>query len=238
MRSARVVIWQRIAEVLAAEIGSGGFPPGGRLPTETALAQRFGVNRHTLRQAIGALSTAGLVSVQHGRGTFVRPAPMLEYPIGARTRFSEILSRQSVMADGELLAVREGPATAEVAEALGLPEATPVMVLEILRRADGLPVSVTTSHLPAPRFRGIDTAFRETNSITAALRAFGVADYTRRSTRIWTRMPTPEEAVLLRQRADVPVLVMESVNQDETGQAIEFGTARAAGQRVQVLVAN
>jgi GntR family phosphonate transport system transcriptional regulator len=238
MRSARVVIWQRIAEVLAAEIGSGSFPPGARLPTETALAQRFGVNRHTLRQAIGALSTAGLVSVQHGRGTFVRPAPMLEYPIGARTRFSEILSRQSLMADGELLAVRESPATAEVAEALGLPAATPVMVLEILRRADGLPVSVTTSHLPAPRFRGIDAAFRETNSITAALRVFGVADYTRRSTRIWTRLPTPEEAVLLRQRAEVPVLVMESVNQDETGQAVEFGVARAAGQRVQVLVAN
>jgi GntR family phosphonate transport system transcriptional regulator len=238
MRSARVVMWQRIAEVLAAEIGSGSFSPGARLPTETALAERFGVNRHTLRQAIGALSTAGLVSVQHGRGTFVRPAPMLEYPIGARTRFSEILSRQSLMADGELLAAREATASAEVAEALGLPEATPVMVLEILRRADGLPVSVTTSHLPVPRFRGIDAAFRETNSITAALRVFGVADYTRRSTRIWTRMPTPEEAVLLRQRADVPVLVTESVNQDESGQAVEFGVARSAGQRVQVLVAN
>jgi GntR family transcriptional regulator, phosphonate transport system regulatory protein len=238
MRSARVVIWQKIAEVLTAEIGSGSFPPGARLPTETVLAERFGVNRHTLRQAIGALSTAGLVSVQHGRGTFVRPAPMLQYPIGARTRFREILSRQSLMPDGELLASRESPATAEAAEALGLPAATPVMVLEILRRADGLPVSVTTSHLPASRFGGIDAAFRKTNSITAALRAFGVPDYTRRSTRIWTRMPTPEEAVLLRQRADLPVLVMESVNQDESGQAIEFGIARAAGQRLQLLVAN
>jgi GntR family phosphonate transport system transcriptional regulator len=238
MRSARVVIWQRIAEILAAEIGSGSFPPGGRLPTEAVLAGRFGVNRHTLRQAIGALSSAGLVSVQHGRGTFVRPAPMLEYPLGARTRFSEILSRQSLMADGELLAAREGLASAEVAEALGLPVETPVVVLEILRRADGLPVSVSTAHLPAPRFRGIDVAFRETNSITAALRAFGVADYTRRSTRIWTRMPTPEEAVLLRQRGDVPVLVMESLNQDERAQAIEFSISRAAGQRLQVLVAN
>jgi GntR family phosphonate transport system transcriptional regulator len=149
MRSARVVIWQRIAEVLAAEIGSGSFPPGARLPTETALAERFGVNRHTLRQAIGALSNAGLVSVQHGRGTFVRPAPMLEYPLGARTRFSEILSRQSLLADGELLAARESPATVEVAGALGLPVETPVVVLEILRRADGLPVSVSTAHLPA-----------------------------------------------------------------------------------------
>ena len=64
MRLPRVVMWQRIAEILTAEISAGHFPPASRLPTETALAERFGVNRHTLRQAIGALSDAGLVSVQ------------------------------------------------------------------------------------------------------------------------------------------------------------------------------
>jgi GntR family phosphonate transport system transcriptional regulator len=229
-------MWQRIAEVLAAEISAGSFAPGSRLPTETALAERFGVNRHTLRQAIGALSDAGLVSVQHGRGTFVRPAPVIEYPLGTRTRFSEILSQQSRLADGELLAVREGPAPPEVATALGLAPEAPIVILEILRRADGQPVSVKTAHLPAERFRGIDASFRETNSLTAALRAFGVADYTRRSTRIWTRLPSPEEAVLLHQRASDPVLIMETVDQDEAGQAVEFGVARAASQRVQILV--
>jgi GntR family phosphonate transport system transcriptional regulator len=237
MRLPRVVIWQRIADVLAAEIASGTVEAGARLPTETALAQRFGVNRHTLRQAVGALSAAGLVSVQHGRGTFVRPVPLVEYQLGPRTRFNEILSRQSVLPDGELLASREAPASAEASELLGLPPESPVMVLEILRRANGQPLTVHTAYLPAPRFRGIDAAFRETNSLTAAFRAFGVADYTRRSTRIWTRLPTPEEAVLLRQRGDQPVLVMEAVNQDEEGRAIEFGVSRAAGQRLQVLIA-
>jgi GntR family transcriptional regulator, phosphonate transport system regulatory protein len=238
MRSPRVVIWQRIAEVLAAEISSGTVAAGARLPTETALAQRFGVNRHTLRQAVGALSAAGLVSVQHGRGTFARPAPIVEYPLGARTRYSEILSRQSLVPDGELLAAREMTATAEAAEALALPPDSSVIVLEILRRANGQPLSLVTTYVPALRFRGIDAAFRESNSITAAFRAFGVVDYTRRSTRIWTRMPTPEEAVLLRQRGDAPVLIMEAVNQDEHGEAIEYGISRAAGQRLQVLVAN
>lgn len=236
MRLPRVVMWQRIAEILTAEISAGHFPPASRLPTETALAERFGVNRHTLRQAIGALSDAGLVSVQHGRGTFVRPAPVIEYPLGARTRFSEILSQQSRLADGELLSVRESPATAEVAAALGLAADSPIMILEVLRRADGQPVSLKTAHLSAERFRGIDVAFRETNSLTVALRRFGVADYTRRSTRIWTRLPSPEEAVLLHQKSSEPVLVMETVDQDADGQAIEFGIARAASQRVQILV--
>ncbi len=238
MRLPRVVMWQRIAEVLAAEISAGSFAPGSRLPTETVLAQRFGVNRHTLRQAIATLSDAGLVSVQHGRGTFVRPAPVIEYRLGTRTRFSEILSQQSRLAEGELLAARESPAPPDVAAALGLEPEAPLIILDILRRADGQPVSVKTAHLPAERFRGIDAAFRETNSLTLALRRFGVADYTRRSTRIWTRLPTPEEAVLLHQRASEPILIMETVDQDDNGQAVEFGIARAASQRVQIVVTN
>jgi len=229
-------MWQRIAEVLAAEISGGGFPPGSRMPTETALAERFGVNRHTLRQAMGALSDAGLVSVQHGRGTFVRPAPVIQYPVGPRTRFSEILSRQSRSVDGELLAFRESPADAQAAQALDISEGDPVVILEVLRRADGQPITLKTAQLPAARFKGIEIAYRETSSLTAALRQFGVVDYTRRSTRIWTRLPSPEEAVLLHQKPSQPVLVMETVDQDEAGRAVEYGMARAAGERLQVLV--
>jgi GntR family phosphonate transport system transcriptional regulator len=119
---------------------------------------------------------------------------------------------------------------------LGVETGAAVVTLEILRRADGQPVSIKTAHLPADRFRGIDATFRDTNSLTAALRAYGVADYTRRSTRIWTRMPSPEEAVLLHQKSTEPVLIMETVDQDEQGRVIEFGIARAASQRLQIVV--
>jgi GntR family phosphonate transport system transcriptional regulator len=236
MRSAGVVIWQKIAEILAAEIASGGFAAGERLPPEAVLAQRFGVNRHTLRRAMAGLAEAGLVSVQHGRGSFVRSMPVVDYPLGSRTRFSDIVSAQSRLPEGELLATREMPAAADVAAALQLPPGTPVVVLDILRRVDGAPLSLATDYLPAERFRGIDAAFRASHSITAALRAFGVSDYRRRSTRVWTRLPEAEEAVLLRQSASLPVLVMEAINEDAEGRAIEYGLSRAAGQRLQVVV--
>lgn len=236
MRVARVVLWQRIAETLTAEIKANAFPPGSRMPTEMALAERFGVNRHTVRQAIGALSDSGLVSVQHGRGTFVQPAPVIQYPLGPRTRFSEIISRQSRIADGELLASQQQPAEAAIAEALGLAPGEPVWVLEILRRADGLPISLKTAYLSAARFPGLDAIFRETRSLTEALRRFAIADYARRSTRIWTRMPTLEEASLLRQQPAEPLLVMETLDEDMQGRPIEFGIARSCGGRVEVLV--
>jgi GntR family phosphonate transport system transcriptional regulator len=185
---------------------------------------------------MGSLAESGLVSVQHGRGSFVRPVAVVDYPVGSRTRFSEVISGQSRSPEGELLGSRELPSSPEISAALELDADAPVILLEILRRVDGVPLSVVSAHVPAERFRGIDKAFRDSLSITAALRAFGVLDYRRRSTRIWTRLPSAEDAVLLRQPSTMPVLVMEAVNEDVEGRPVEYGISRASGQRLQVVV--
>ena len=72
MQPAGVSLWQQIATELENEIRQRRLLSGARLPTEMALAQRFGVNRHTVRRAVGALEEAGLVRAERGRGTFVR----------------------------------------------------------------------------------------------------------------------------------------------------------------------
>ena len=51
-------LWQGIHDTLAGEIGGGRYAPGAKLPTEAELAQRFGVNRHTVRRALAALAEA------------------------------------------------------------------------------------------------------------------------------------------------------------------------------------
>jgi GntR family transcriptional regulator, transcriptional repressor for pyruvate dehydrogenase complex len=50
----------------------GVLRPGDRLPPERQLAVRFGVSRATVRQALSALQSAGLVESLVGRGTFAR----------------------------------------------------------------------------------------------------------------------------------------------------------------------
>jgi DNA-binding FadR family transcriptional regulator len=52
-------------------VGSEGLQPGDRLPSEPKLAERLQVGRSTLREAIRALSHAGVLEVRHGSGTFV-----------------------------------------------------------------------------------------------------------------------------------------------------------------------
>ena len=65
---------------LAEEIGDrirllileGTFAPGLPLPSERALAQRFGVSRGSIRDALRMLETIGLLDTRHGQGTFVQ----------------------------------------------------------------------------------------------------------------------------------------------------------------------
>lgn len=226
--------WRQIAENLAGEISADGFP-GGRLPTEPELAARFGVNRHTVRRAIGALAEQGLVRVEQGRGTFIADH-LLDYVLGRRTRFSANLQSQGREPGHRLLSVAVIAADAATARDLDLRRGGRVVQIETVSDADGVTLSYGIHSFPARRFVGLPAAFAETNSITAALARCGVADYTRKLTRLLARLPTEREARHLGQPVARPVLQSEAVNVDGAGVAIQRSLTVFAGDRVQMVV--
>jgi len=72
LRRRRVKLVDEIIESLRQDIVTRRRPDGERLPTEKELSERFGVGQSTIREAIRALETLGLVEVLHGSGTYVR----------------------------------------------------------------------------------------------------------------------------------------------------------------------
>jgi DNA-binding transcriptional MocR family regulator len=64
-----------MADNLRDRILRGRYAPGVRMPSEADLGHEYGVGRTTVRRAIAALRAEGLIVVQHGWGTRVRPAP-------------------------------------------------------------------------------------------------------------------------------------------------------------------
>lgn len=74
-RLTRTRLYEQVAEQITAWIRSNGLTPGDRLPPERELAQRLGVSRATLSQALVALEVIGLVHVRHGDGTVLAEAP-------------------------------------------------------------------------------------------------------------------------------------------------------------------
>jgi GntR family transcriptional repressor for pyruvate dehydrogenase complex len=61
----------QIIDQLIAMITDGKLKPGDKLPSETALMEQFGVGRSSLREAVGALSLIGMLTVRPGHGTHV-----------------------------------------------------------------------------------------------------------------------------------------------------------------------
>jgi GntR family phosphonate transport system transcriptional regulator len=231
-----VTRWRQIAESLSREVQEARFADG-RLPTEPDLAARFGVNRHTVRRAIGVLVDEGLVRVEQGRGTFVANGH-IDYLLGRRTRFSANLQREGREPGHQLLSSTRGSADAATAQDLRLDAGAPIIEIETVGRADGVPVSYAVHRFPAKRFVGLAEAFATTFSITAALAACGVSDYTRHATRLLARMPSPLEAHYLEQSPSRPVLQAESVNIDLQGVPIQRSMTVFSGDRVQVTVAS
>lgn len=234
MRRSGTLLWREIEDALSRDIASGLYPAGSRLPVEDELARRFGVNRHTVRRALAELQDRGLISIEQGRGMFVK-AMRLAYPIGSRTRYTENIARLNLTLTGRLLRSWEVPASAALARDLGIAEGAPCAGFEEIREIAGDPVSVTTRHFPSPRFAGIADAFAELQSVTAALRRFGVDDYARRQTRVRCRAADAGEAAALSVPRGSPVLVVDAVNVDASGAPIEHGCTRSAGGRFELV---
>jgi GntR family transcriptional regulator, phosphonate transport system regulatory protein len=233
-RGQGVALWRQIAATIEGEIARGKAA-GERLPTEAALTARFAVNRHTVRRALEDLEARGLIRVEQGRGAFVAE-DVMDYRLGPRTRFSELVRRQNREPAGRILRVTEMLAETQLAHALGIRRGRLVLRVERLGLASGRPVVLGTHHLPLPRCAAAAEALEERASITAALAASGITDYRRQSSRITARLPTPEEAELLQQSRSRPVLVSENLNIDPDGTPVDWTLAVYAAGRVQFVV--
>ncbi len=64
-------LYRGIVDAIRADIASGIYVPGSRLPAERDLTERFGVSRPTIREAMIALEMLGLVEARKGSGVFV-----------------------------------------------------------------------------------------------------------------------------------------------------------------------
>jgi GntR family phosphonate transport system transcriptional regulator len=235
-RGAGVAVWRQIEQVLASEIAASGFGESGRLPSESELAKRFGVNRHTVRRAMLGLAAQGLVSVEQGRGTFVQPGA-IDYTIGRRTRFTENLREQGHSANGTVLSAASVKAEPKVAKALGLRTNTLVYRVESLHAADGVPLTYALAWYPAARFSGLPEALERTGgAFSEALAQYGVADYSRRWNRIGSALPDADIARRLNINRQQPVLWVENVDVDADGTPIKYGITHFAADRVQLFV--
>lgn len=89
--------FESCVERLATSIRLGVFPTGSTLPPERELAERMGVSRATLREAIAGLRAAGMVKTTRGRGGGTVVAYQPESPSLGRAK--KLVGRESELLD-------------------------------------------------------------------------------------------------------------------------------------------
>src|SRR5215207_9366032 len=81
-------------------IVGGEWRPGLKLASHAELSNAFGVAPMTLRQALTALADDGLISLEHGRGTFVRPVTQTTILVVEDEAPVRLVLREHVIAEG------------------------------------------------------------------------------------------------------------------------------------------
>ncbi|MFM8322569.1 MAG: GntR family transcriptional regulator [Chloroflexota bacterium] len=141
-----VPLYYQLRKFITERIEAGEWKPGDRLPSESELGSQFGISRTTVRQALGELTSLGLLKRIQGKGTFVGQ-PRIQQRLLRLTGFSQDMNSRRMRSASRLLDLELVRAEPPVAERLALPPEAQVVFLRRLRLADAEPMALEASYL-------------------------------------------------------------------------------------------
>lgn len=212
----------RIAAWLESLINSRALLPGDKLPAEVEAAAALGVSRMTLRQALGAIEAKGLIRRSRGRfgGSFVA-APRLDFDHTGLPGFTEQLRRLDMTAGALVVSASETVPSAEVRDALRLSRSARVFEIIRVRSANGEPVLLEETYLPADLFPGL-LAADLTGSVYALLSRDYLTELAMADEHIEATPATPLRARQLDVSPGDPLLLVTRTGFGNNGAAVEF----------------
>ncbi|MGY4710364.1 GntR family transcriptional regulator [Mycolicibacterium sp. CBM1] len=226
----------RIATWLETLIVSGRLAAGDKLPAEVEIAGALGVSRMTLRQALGAIEAKGLIRRSRGRfgGNFVE-TPRLEFDHTGLPGFTEQLRRLDMSAGAHVVRAATRVPTAEIRQALALKRGARVHEIVRMRSANGTPVLLEETYLPAARFPGLLAADLTGSVYALMIDAFDTALFSA-DEHIEATPASDFTAELLAVSPGHPLLLVTRTAYDRDGEPVEFSHDYFRSDRTRIRV--
>ena len=220
-------IWAQVSADLRRRCTSGDFADG--VPGEHALSEEYQVSRHTIREAMRALRSEGVIASQRGRGSVVQAR--YSQSLGAVSSLFRSVEAQGAVQSSDVLRL-EATVEPAVAARLGLSPDALLLVLERVRRADGEALAHDTSWLPHTLAHPLlGTDFGHT-ALYDELGAIGVI-VDGGTERVSAAIADEDLAALLDVNSGAPVLHIERLASAQ-GRPIEWRTTDIRGDRFTV----
>jgi GntR family transcriptional regulator len=211
-------LYQQLQRALRRAITEGWLGADDALPSERQLAADLSISRITVRKALDALSTEGLLISRRGAGNFVAPPAHIDKHFAKLTSFSEDMRSRGFEPSSEWLKRSCGPVRSEEALKLGLGPGTLVYRFHRLRFADRRPMAIETATVIG---LALPSELVVENSLYEAL-DHTVGRPVRALQRLSAVLLDDEQATLLRTEPDSAGLMVERVGFGRDGRAIEM----------------
>lgn len=140
-------LYKQLEEALKAAILSGEFKPGQQIPTENDLSASWNISRVTVRKALDTLTKEKMLTRVSGKGTFVSEEKFQRSMTGIMS-FSELCRSQGRRPGSRTIKSVFESANSDIRERLNMNKDEKAVVLERIRFADDVPVSLETVWFP------------------------------------------------------------------------------------------
>jgi GntR family transcriptional regulator len=149
-RASAVPLYRQIERILREELAAAESAVQQRI-TESELIRRFHVSRHTVRQALALLASAGLIDRRQRRGTY--PVAPVEQPVSGVYSFVRSLRDLGLPYSSTVLSVQIVTSQDRLPRQLGSNRLLRVRRLHLLA---GEPLIAETIWLPSERVPGLE----------------------------------------------------------------------------------
>jgi GntR family transcriptional regulator len=143
----------RQLRAILEQLAGDELRPGDAIPSERELQTRYGVSRATVREAVGALVSDGVLERAHGKGTYVARSRRVEAQLHLAS-FTRDMQARGLTPTTTVLAAGEVAADPELAARLGVDAGATLVRLERARAADGVPMAIEVGHYVAALLPG------------------------------------------------------------------------------------
>jgi GntR family transcriptional regulator len=221
-RQSPLPLYYQLKEALLERIEGGEFVPGSLIPSEKQLEEQYEISRTTVRQALNELVNSGYLYRLQGVGTFVA-RPKIKHNVQDLLSFTDEMQLRGLKPGSMLLSYGRILPSKVVAARLSLLEGQEVYRIVRLRLADGEPIGMHQSYLPAHKAPNLTSRKLEDyqSLYQLLLEEYGI-DIAEADETLEAVSANEEESRLLEVAEGSPLLLVERVAYSNQAEPIEY----------------
>ena len=215
--SSSIPLYRQLANIIGDGINNGEYRHDSQIPTETALSQKYGISRITVRKALEDLTDEGLLVRKQGKGTFVNVDKSIttNYPF---MLFNDAVQQADYAPSTRLLSYSMDVPSKKISDFLDLQDGEDSIVIKRLRYADSTAVILETDFFPPSfDFLASEPLSTSTNEILNRHNIFPLHGVNT----ISICYATEEEAQLFGIEVDSPLLYVYSEIKDQNMRPVQ-----------------